>query len=114
VQCHHIYLRGTALDPKLRLEKEAEIHRDQMRRRRLRVVFSAVLMGAGQVLGGRAGRGMLLLALFFWLILEVLFWNGIVRYPAEVEAVPSALKMVGLGAVFLPAYLLGLAGVLKK
>ena len=114
IQCHHIYLRGVALDPKLRLEKEARIHRHHSRRRRLRVFLSAIVMGSGQVLAGRAGRGVALLCIFFFLVLQMLFWNGVVRYPAAVEVGPSAAKIVLLALAFLPAYLIGLAGVLKR
>jgi TM2 domain-containing membrane protein YozV len=114
IQCHHIYLRGAALDPKLRLEKEAQIHRHHSRWRRVRVALSAIVMGAGQVLAGRSGRGIALLALFFFVLLQALFWNGIVRYPVDAGASPSATQIAFLGLLFLPAYLLGLAGVLKR
>jgi TM2 domain-containing membrane protein YozV len=114
VQCHHIYLRGVSLDPKLRLEKEASIHRHQGRRRRLRVILSAILMGAGQVLAGRPGRGIGLLLLFFFLVLSAIFWNGVIRYPLGSDTGPSVGKMVLLALFFLPAYLLGLAGVLRR
>jgi Tfp pilus assembly protein PilF len=113
-QCHQIYLRGAQLDPKLRLEKEAEIHRHHARRRSLRVVLSAIVMGAGQVLAGRPARGAALLVLFFFLVLELVFWNGVVRYPAGPEASTSIGKAVLIGVAFLPAYLAGLAGVLRR
>ena len=113
-QCHQIYLRGAQLDPRLRLEKEADIHRQQARRRNVRVVLSALVMGAGQVLAGRPTRGAILLSLFFVLLMELVFWNGVVRYPIGPDVTPSIFKAVLLGLVFLPAYLLGLAGVLRR
>jgi tetratricopeptide (TPR) repeat protein len=113
-QCHDIFLRGTAIDAKLRLEREAQIHRHQTRRRRIRVALSAILMGSGQILAGRAGRGFVLVCLFFFLLFEFLFWNGIVRYPLGVDATPSLARGILLGLTFVPAYLIGLAGVLRK
>lgn len=113
-QCHQIYLRGAQLDPKLRLEKEAEIHRHQTRRRSARLVLSAILMGAGQILAGRPVRGAILLLLFCWLLCEVLFWNGVVRYPLGSDPGVPFGKALLLGIIFLPAYLFGLAGVLRR
>lgn len=113
-QCHQIYLRGTQLDPRLRLEKEADIHRQHARRRNVRVVLSAMVMGAGQVLAGRPARGAALLALFFVLLMELVFWNGVVRYPIGTDVSPSMFKATLLALVFLPAYLFGLAGVLRR
>jgi tetratricopeptide (TPR) repeat protein len=103
-QCQSIFLKGIAVEPVLRLEKETDVRNYQRRRRWVERGLS-VLAGGGHMFGERPWLGAGLLFLFCLLLANMLWSEGLIVHPwslgREASASLPQLLSCGFGALAL-------------
>lgn len=127
-QCLHLYVLGDGLAPETKTRKLFEVERYERWTRNARRLVSCLFPGAAQLLGGRAGRGCLLLLL--WLV-AIIAWRPSLLVPLErlvgadlrldllwTSSVPSHFAvsaMAALGALMaLTVWILGNSWVVRR
>ena len=79
-QCMHLFVLGDGLEPGTKQRKLFEVERYEKRWKRLRILFSVVLPGAGQMLKGKTGLGLVLIVVW---IAAVIAAQPVVLFPFE-------------------------------
>lgn len=100
-QCVHLFVLGDGLIPESKSRKLYEVELHERRSRRVRRLISLLLPGAGHVLGGKPGRGVLLV--LCWLAAWIA-WQPLLLTPlhglAGVRLHVSLLEPSGVPAFF--------------
>ncbi|WP_224249505.1 hypothetical protein [Hyalangium gracile] len=111
-QCTNVFARKGVVPEPLRARKQAEVQRHQTWMGRLALALGALVSGAGHIFWGRPVRGAIYSFLFLLSLTAILLRDGVLRAPYG-EA-PLYLKMIPVGLLLLPLYLLSLRGLRKQ
>jgi tetratricopeptide (TPR) repeat protein len=111
-QCINVFARKGVVPPALKVRKQLEVSRYQIRMERLSYALGVACGGMGHVFSGLAVRGAIYGFLFLLAIVLFLGRNGVMRAPYE--AAPMLVRLVPLGVLFLVVYLLSLRGLYKR
>lgn len=103
-QCQSIFLKGVAVEPMLRLAKEAEVRNHQQMRRWLERLLS-LCAGAGHIFSDSPLIGISLLFAFFLTVANMIWTDGLIVHPwslgRDASAAPAQLVFTGIVAAIL-------------
>ncbi|MBN1208572.1 MAG: hypothetical protein JXB05_27175 [Myxococcaceae bacterium] len=111
-QCTNVFARKGVVPEALRARKQEEVQRHQTWMNRAALALGALLSGAGHLFAGLPVRGALYSFLFLLSLAAVVLRDGVLRAPYG-EA-PLYLKLLPIGLLLLPLYLLSLRGLRKR
>jgi tetratricopeptide (TPR) repeat protein len=111
-QCTNVFARKGVVPEPLRARKQAEVQRHQTWMNRAALALGALVSGAGHLFAGLPVRGALYAFLFLLALAGVVLRDGVLRAPYG-EA-PLYLKLLPVGLLILPLYLLSLRGLRKR
>jgi hypothetical protein len=111
-QCVNVFVKKNAVAAPLKVRKQLEVDRYQVRVSRLSYLFGLVCSGAGHVFYGLPVRGVAYAFLFLFVGFSVFYRQGVLRPPYA--SAPMLLRLVPLGLTFLAVYLLSLRGLYKR
>jgi hypothetical protein len=103
--CLSIFFEKRKIDQKIKEKKEKQVRRFQGRQDVIWRLLTYGLPGGGHLWIGFPGLAVLYLFIFFYLILNLIFWNGILRDPLSLHTASSLFQIAIFILFFLGYYL---------
>jgi tetratricopeptide (TPR) repeat protein len=110
-QCVHVFTRRGAVAPQVKVRKQLEVNRYELRRARLSWLLGIACSGAGHLFNGRPVHGALFAFAALFLISSAALGEGILRAPYG--DFPLALRLAPVVVALAVVYLLSLRSLRK-
>jgi tetratricopeptide (TPR) repeat protein len=111
-QCVNVFARKNVVGPPVKIRKQIEVAQFRLRIERLSYLFGVLCSGAGHVFSGLPVRGTVHAFIFLFILSNIVFRRGVIRYPYGIE--PLFMRLTPLGIALVAVYLLSLRGLYKQ
>ena len=103
-QCFHVFIEKYRVDAKSKITKEIQIRKHRRRQESVAIGLNFLFPGVGQLLKERTLRGVLFLAVYAFLLAQILLSEGLYRDVHFVESGSSWLNLIPSVVLFLGFY----------